>query len=138
VSRLQLSFSSEFQKCLDRTPAVPFEQIKAVVEAELRQPLSTLFESVEEKPLATASIAQVHAAVLRGSRKEVVIKVQKPGVAEALGADLAFLQAAALVLEFLAPELQRGSLAAIVGDVRTSMLDELDFEKEAAQLRACK
>jgi len=126
----------EFQKCLDRTPPVPFDVIRQVVESELGQPLSALFESVDPVPLASASVSQVHAAVLRGSRKEVVLKVQKPGVAEALSADLAFLQAAARTLEFLAPELQRGSLAAITGDLRASMLDELDFEKEREALRS--
>ena len=125
---------TEFQKCLDKTPPVPFDDIRRVVEADLGQPLSAAFESVEPVPLATASVAQVHGAVLRGSKKRVVIKVRKPGVEDALTADLAFLAASAKVLEFLAPELGRGSVAAIAGDLRTSMLDELDFRKEAKNM----
>jgi aarF domain-containing kinase len=124
----------EFQKCLDKTPPVPFDDIRRVVEEDLGQPLSAAFESVEQVPLATASVAQVHGAVLRGSKKRVVIKVRKPGVEDALTADLAFLAASAKVLEFLAPELGRGSVAAIAGDLRTSMLDELDFRKEAKNM----
>ena len=113
---------------------MPFDDIRRVVEADLGQPLSAAFESVEPVPLATASVAQVHGAVLRGSKKRVVIKVRKPGVEDALTADLAFLAASAKVLEFLAPELGRGSVAAIAGDLRTSMLDELDFRKEAKNM----
>jgi aarF domain-containing kinase len=126
----------EFQQCLDRATPVPFEEIKAVVEEELRGPLSNFFESVDATPLACASIAQVHAGVLRGSRKEVVLKVLKPGVSDALAADLSFVYAAARVLEFLAPDVARGSLAAVVGDLRASMLDELDFRKEAQNVAA--
>jgi aarF domain-containing kinase len=91
---------------------------------------------VDPAPLACASIAQVHAAVLRGSRKEVVLKVLKPDVSDALAADLSFILAAARILEFLAPDLARGSLAAVVGDLRASMLDELDFRKEAKNIAA--
>jgi aarF domain-containing kinase len=121
----------EMQKCLDATPVVPFEAVRRIVEQDLGRPLSAMFESVDPVPLASASVAQVHAAVLAGSRKRVVLKVRKPGVEDALSADLAFLAASAKVLEFLAPELGRGSVAAIAGDVRASMLDELDFGKEA-------
>ena len=64
------------------------------------------------------------AAVLRGSNKEVVIKVLKPGVEDILSTDLSFLYLASRVLEFLNPELERTSMAAIVGDIRASMLDE--------------
>ena len=113
---------------------MPFEDIRRIVETDLGQPLSAAFESVEPVPLATASVAQVHGAILRGSRKRVVIKVRKPGVEDALAADLAFMAASAKVLEFLAPELGRGSVAAIAGDLRSSMLDELDFRKEARNM----
>jgi aarF domain-containing kinase len=130
-------FVTEFDKCLDQATPVPFETLRPVIEAELGQPLSALFESVDPVPLACASIAQVHCAVLRGSRKEVVLKVLKPGVADALSADLSFVTAAAKVLEFLAPDVARGSLAAVVGDLRASMLDELDFRKEAKNVAAC-
>lgn len=62
--------------------------------------------------------------MLRGSNKEVVIKVLKPGVEDILSTDLSFLYLASRVLEFLNPELERTSMAAIVGDIRASMLDE--------------
>lgn len=75
-------------------------------------------------------LAQVHSAVLKGSNKEVVLKVLKPGVSDILTADLSFLYVASRVLEFLNPELKRTSLSAIVGDIRSSMMEEVDFLKE--------
>ena len=62
--------------------------------------------------------------------------MRKPGVAELLKADLGFLALATKALEFVAPSLGRISLAAVAADVRAAMLDELDFEKEAANLDA--
>ena len=132
-------FVTEFQKCLDDAEPVPFARIKRVIEADLKiKDVSEVFASVAERPLATASIAQVHAAKLK-SGEDVVIKVQKPGVDSLLTADLAFVTFATKVLEFLNPELRRLSLADITGDIRSTMLDELDFRKEAnnmAEFRA--
>lgn len=126
-------YVTEFQKCLDNAEPVPFSQIKRVVERDLKRPLSEVYSFVDEKPLATASIAQVHAAKLK-SGEDVVIKVQKPGVDSLLTADLAFVSFATKVLEFLVPDLKRLSLADITGDIRTTMLDELDFQKEAKNM----
>jgi len=63
-----------------------------------------------------------------------VIKVQKPSIDESLKADLSFIYVASRVLEFVQPDFERTSLSAIAGDIRTSMLEELDFEKEATNL----
>ncbi len=127
-------FVEEFQKCLDQTSPVPFSVIKKIVDEECRslnRPFP--FKSIDPTPLASASIAQVHSAVLLDGT-EVVIKVQKPSVAATLSADLAFLYAGGKTLEFLNPELEKLSLGGVVEDIRTNMLDELDFEKEASNL----
>ena len=84
--------------------------------------------------LASASVAQVHAATLRDGNRDVVVKVQKPGVSDTLRADLGFLAVAGKVLEFLAPELSRLSLANVITDLRESMLGELDFRQEGKNL----
>lgn len=96
-------------------------------------PISKTFSYVDEKPLASASIAQVHVARLK-TGEEVVIKVQKPGIDESLKADLSFIYIAARVFEFIQPDFERTSLSAIAGDIRSSMLEELDFKKEANNL----
>lgn len=125
----------EFQKCLDKTDPVPWDGIKKTIEDELKQPLNAVFSSVNPVPLATASVAQVHTAVLRDSQKEVVLKVLKPGVEDVLTTDLSFLLVATKILEFLNPELARTSLVGIVSDIRSSMLNEVDFKKEAQHIQ---
>lgn len=126
----------EFQKCLDRTPPVPFESIREIMRESLGRPLEDVYEFLDPEPLASASVAQVHAARLKGSKQDVVVKVLKPGVEDTLTTDLNFLYVAARVLEFLNPELARTSLVGIVSDIRTSMLEEVDFRKEAVNIEA--
>ena len=126
-------YVKEFQKCLDATEALPWSTIKPVIEREIG-PIGKTFSSVDETPLASASIAQVHAATLRSTGEQVVIKVQKPRIDESLKADLGFIYVASRVLEFLQPDWERTSLSAIAGDIRSSMLEELDFEKEAQNM----
>mmetsp|Transcript_49905 Transcript_49905/g.120899 ORF Transcript_49905/g.120899 Transcript_49905/m.120899 type:complete len:574 (-) Transcript_49905:80-1801(-) len=119
----------EFQKCLDKTDPVEWSIIKRVIENELG-PISNNFLSVDPKPLASASIAQVHAAKLK-TGEDVVIKVQKPGIDASLKADLSFIYVASRVLEYIQPDWERTSLSGVAADIRSSMLEELDFEKEA-------
>ncbi len=126
-------YVEEFQKCLDQTAPLPFAAIKRSVEVELKRPLSESFASFDETPLASASIAQVHAARLH-SGQDVVVKVQKPGVADTLSADLNFLYVAAAILERLAPGFARTSLAGIIQDVQETMMQECDFLLEARNI----
>ncbi|TXG49958.1 hypothetical protein EZV62_025833 [Acer yangbiense] len=129
-------YVSEFQNCFDRAPAVPFEEIKTILREDLGKPIESVYEYVDPTPLASASIAQVHGARLRGSQEDVVIKVLKPGIEDVLMADLNFVYVVARILEFLNPELSRTSLVGIVKDIRESMLEEVDFKKEAANIES--
>ena len=124
----------EFQKCLDDTPRIKYETVKGIVEEELGLGIGEVFTDFSKVPLASASVAQVHAATLRNGNVDVVVKVQKPGVSDVLKADLGFLEVAGKILEFLAPELSRLSLANVVTDLRSSMLGELDFMQEGRNL----
>ncbi|KAL9247793.1 hypothetical protein vseg_021184 [Gypsophila vaccaria] len=129
-------YVEEFQKCFDRAPSVPFEEIKSILSAELKRPIDSVYEYVDPTPLASASIAQVHAARLKGSQEDVVIKVLKPGIEDVLVADLNFIYVVARIVEFLNPEFSRTSLVGIVKDIRDSMLEEVDFTKEAGNIEA--
>ena len=126
-------YVTEFQKCLDATEPIEWSVIRRVIESELGGPISKTFASIDEKPLASASIAQVHRAKLK-TGEDVVIKVQKPRIDSVLKADLNFIFIASRVLEFLQPDFERTSLSAIAGDIKSSMLEELDFEKEATNV----
>ncbi len=127
-------YVEEFQKCLDRTDALPYTTIEKILKKELGSDLSAIFQEIEERPLASASIAQVHAARLR-TGEDVVLKVQKPGVADILLTDLNFLYVQAKLLEFFAPGFARTSLSAIITDVQKTMLEECDFLNEAKNIR---
>ncbi|KAL3678285.1 hypothetical protein R1sor_021241 [Riccia sorocarpa] len=129
-------YVKEFQSCLDKTPPVPFNQIQAIIRQDLGRRIEDVYEYIDPQPLASASVAQVHAARLKESQKDVVIKVLKPGVEDTLTVDLNFLYISAKVLEFLNPQISRTSLVAIVGDIRASMLEEVDFRKEAVNIEA--
>ncbi|XP_042066784.1 uncharacterized aarF domain-containing protein kinase At5g05200, chloroplastic-like isoform X1 [Salvia splendens] len=129
-------YVQEFQYCFDRAPTIPFEDIQAILRQELGKPIDSVFEFVDPTPVASASIAQVHGARIRGTREDVVIKVLKPGIEDILVADLNFVYIVARILEFLSPDLSRTSLVAIVKDIRESMLEEVDFEKEATNIES--
>ncbi|OEL15824.1 putative aarF domain-containing protein kinase [Dichanthelium oligosanthes] len=129
-------YVEEFQNCFDRAPSVPYDVIESILREELQRPLDSIYEYIDPVPIASASIAQVHGARLKSSQKDVVIKVLKPGIEDTLVADLNFIYVVARVLEFLNPELQRTSLVGIVKDIKESMLEEVDFRKEAANIQA--
>ncbi|GFY83441.1 protein kinase superfamily protein [Actinidia rufa] len=129
-------YVQEFQNCFDRAPAVPFEEIQKILREELGGPIDSVYEYVDPTPIASASIAQVHGARLRGSQEDVVIKVLKPGIEDVLVADLNFVYVVARILEFLNPDLNRASLVGIVKDIRESMLEEVDFNKEAVNIES--
>jgi aarF domain-containing kinase len=126
-------FVNEFQACLDKSPTVPYSTIRKIIQEDLKQPISSIYTSIDPVPIASASIAQVHRAVLRDGT-QVVIKVRKPGVETTLKADLGFLLIASKIIEFINPSASSLSLFNIVTDIRESMLDELDFTKEAKNL----
>ena len=129
-------YVDEFQKCLDSTPVVEFSVIRRTIERDLGRSIDDVFASIDPSPLASASVAQVHRATLLAGNKEVVVKVVKPDVEDALVADLSFILVVSKVLQFLNPQLSRTSLVDIVGDIRASMLDEVDLRKEAANIDA--
>jgi len=120
----------EFQKCLDQTDPLPWRTVESVLRQEWGPNWENKFASVDRAPLASASIAQVHRATLRNG-DQVVLKVQKPGIDATLRADLGFVYASARLLEFVQPDWERTSLSAVASDIRTNMLEELNFEQEA-------
>lgn len=127
------AYVTEFQYCLDKTEPLPFSLMLDVLREELKRPLDQIFAEIEETPLASASIAQVHAAKLVTGER-VVIKIQKPGVENTLLTDLNFLYFAAVIFERVFPKLKFASLSAIVSEIQACMMEEVDFYKEAANI----
>ncbi|AZZ89647.1 AarF/ABC1/UbiB kinase family protein [Hahella sp. KA22] len=127
-------YVEEFQLCLDKTKPLPYSQIEKILKEEFKRPLQSIYSHIDTKPLASASIAQVHAARLV-TGEDVVIKVQKPGVRNVLLTDLNFLYVAARVVEYLAPKLSWTSLSGIVEEIQRTMMEECDFYQEATNLK---
>jgi aarF domain-containing kinase len=122
----------EFRKCLDRVPPFEFAEVERTLREDLEKDASETFETIEVTQLASASIAQVHAAKLRDG-KDVVIKVQRPGIADLVEADLYVLKFMARVMALM----PLGDLAnprAIVEDFESNIREELDFRREAANM----
>lgn len=127
------AYVQEFQHCLDKTPPLPFSVLREVMQRELKRPLSDIFAEIDETPLASASIAQVHAAKLI-TGEPVVVKIQKPGVGNILLTDLNFLYFSARLVEIAFPKLKFASLSAIVAEIQACMMEETDFYKEARNI----
>lgn len=80
--------SSELRNLLDNEPPLPISTVREIVETELKKDISQLFSSFEQRPISTASIGQVHSAVLKEGGKKVAVKVQKPHLVEIIKKDL--------------------------------------------------
>ena len=126
-------FISELSHLQDNVPALPFDVIREVVESELGKPLSEAFREFTPEPLASASIAQTHRAVLPG-RTEVVVKVQRPGIASTIRADLDLMYAIARLLEASFTEMEFYSPVAVVRALDEALTREIDFHFEADNL----
>ncbi len=116
----------------DALPAEPWDHVERVLDEEIPGGASR-FRAVERIPIAAASIAQVHAAVLHDGT-EVVIKVQRPAVAAQLEADLRLLSSAAHYADKLVPAVRTANLPGIVGYLADTLTQELDFRLEAENM----
>jgi predicted unusual protein kinase regulating ubiquinone biosynthesis (AarF/ABC1/UbiB family) len=126
----------EFQRKLgalrDAAPTVTFKEMRKVIEQELDDPIDEVFEELEPEPIAAASIGQVYKARLRDGR-QVALKVQYPGVAAAVRADMQNLGMILRLAKRIAPGMDP---KAIGEEIRDRIEDELDYELEAQNQRA--
>jgi ubiquinone biosynthesis protein len=120
-------YVEELTRLVDQVPPVPFAEIEAVIRADLG---AGVFASIDPEPLATASIAQTHRALLETGR-EVVVKVRRPGVVEQVDLDLALLRSTARLLAGHSQTAQLLQLEALADELEVHLRAELDFEEEA-------
>jgi predicted unusual protein kinase regulating ubiquinone biosynthesis (AarF/ABC1/UbiB family) len=151
-------FQRELAKLRDAAPTVSFKQMKRVIEDDLEEPISDVFAAFDERPIAAASIGQVYRATLRqdtlegaphrgghpeghtptgagkqAGGREVAVKVQYPGVAAAVRADLQNLDMIMRLLRRMTPALDVKGLAT---EIRERIAEELDYELEAQNQRS--
>lgn len=131
VDLLPPDWSVEFKKLQDEVPLFSYEEVVKVVESELKAPIGELFDSFEEAPCASASIAQVHYARLKDG-KEVAVKVQRPGIEKTISADLSILYTLAGLVEKYIPSMKRYEPLVVVNQFEQTIMKELDFTTEGA------
>jgi predicted unusual protein kinase regulating ubiquinone biosynthesis (AarF/ABC1/UbiB family) len=127
-------YREEFQRRLatlrDAAPTVAFKDMRKVIEQDLGEPLRRVFDEFDEQPIAAASIGQVYRAMVDG--REVAVKVQYPGINRAVQSDLKNLGVILRFVGRIAPQLDTKALA---NEVRARIVEELDYELEAANQR---
>ena len=134
------AFPPEFQERVqaklaqlrDAAPRVSFDRMRKVIEDDLGERLGDVFDDFGEEAVAAASIGQVYRARLKDGR-DVAVKVQYPGVAKAVRADLQNLGLIMRVAKRIAPGMDAKAMTA---EIRERLTDELDYEHEAQQHRA--
>jgi predicted unusual protein kinase regulating ubiquinone biosynthesis (AarF/ABC1/UbiB family) len=130
-------YREDFQRKLgelrDAAPKVRFSDMRKVVESELDAPLEEIFATFDEEPVAAASIGQVYRATTLEDGREVAVKVQYPGVAQAVRADMQNLGMILRVMKQIAPGLD---VKATAEEVRSRIGEELDYEVEAQHQRS--
>lgn len=120
-------YIEELGRLVDDVPPVPFPAIDAIVRAELGD---DVFASIDPEPLATASIAQTHRALLKSGR-DVVVKVRRPGIEEQIELDLGVIRSTARLLVGHSETAKLLQLEALADELEVHLLEELDFVEEA-------
>ena len=123
----------EFEKLQDRVPPFPFEDAKKIIEAETGKKLEEIFEEFNEKPMASASIGQVHKAKLK-TGEEVVVKVQRPGVADTIALDLGIVKEAVKRADRYLKKQGVLNAEEVVRVFDRAITKELDYQNEARNI----
>jgi predicted unusual protein kinase regulating ubiquinone biosynthesis (AarF/ABC1/UbiB family) len=126
-------FQAELAKLRDAAPTVSFKQMRRVIEDDLEAPIDEVFAEFDPEPIAAASIGQVYRAKLASDGREVAVKVQYPGVAGAVRADMQNLDMIMRLLKRMTPGLD---VKAVTTEIRERIEEELDYELEAQNQRS--
>jgi predicted unusual protein kinase regulating ubiquinone biosynthesis (AarF/ABC1/UbiB family) len=125
-------FQAKLAALRDAAPNVAFKDMKKVIEADLGEKLEDVFSEFDENAIAAASIGQVYRARLKEDDRDVAVKVQYPGIASAVRADMQNLGIIMRLIKRMVPGIDAGELA---DEIRERVGEELDYELEAANQR---
>ncbi len=127
---LPTAYIDELELLHDDLPPMSFDMVRSTVEQALGSPLTALFPSFDQTPVAAATIAQVHDATTQDGRR-VAVKVQRPGLARIIATDIAALNTLVALVEKLLPRLRAFDLHRVVSEFDSSLKQEIDFNREA-------
>ena len=133
VDLLPPAYTEALTRLQDEVDPFPYDEVKTIVEEELGVSISNAFTSFDEKPLAAASLGQVHRATLRSGR-EVVVKIQRPGIRETVRDDMEALAQLADFADRHTDVGRRYGFGQLLSQFRRSLAGELDYQREAANL----
>jgi ubiquinone biosynthesis protein len=133
---IPMDFIQELSKLQDDVPPFPFKQVCKVIESEFGRPPEELFDSLEEKPQASASIGQVHRAVLKDG-ESVAVKFQRPGIHKIIEVDLEIMLHLATLAEHHIEELVLHRPVKIVDEFARTLEKEIDYKIEATNMERC-
>lgn len=133
VDLLPPDYTAALTRLQDRVDPFPFAEVERIVADQLGARLSRVFADFDAHPLASASLGQVHRAVLRGG-DDVVVKVQRPGVREQVAEDMDVLGQLSRFLDKHSLQAARWDLPGLLDEFRRSLVDELNYRREASNL----
>jgi ubiquinone biosynthesis protein len=123
--------ADELAQLQDHVPPFPGAQARAIVERELKNPIGRLYADFDETPLASASIAQVHAATLPDG-SAVVVKVLRPGIEQRIARDVALMRSLGELAQRWHPNADKIRPLDVVAEVEKMLENELDLQREGA------
>ncbi|MCX7794628.1 MAG: AarF/ABC1/UbiB kinase family protein [Thermodesulfovibrionales bacterium] len=127
------AYADEFKKLQDEVPPFRFEEVRTIIQEELGAPLEEIFKDFEVRPIAAASIAQVHGATLK-SGESVVVKIQRPRIKEIIETDIDIMKFIAELMDRYMPEAEFFNPKGIVEEFSKTVRKELNFREEAKNL----
>lgn len=127
---ITVQYAKEFKKLQDEVPPFPTEEAKRIIEKEIGVPINKIFTYFDDKPVAAASIAQVHHARLYDG-SDVIVKVQRPGIRDQIETDINILTTVARLLDRYMPESRFFNPLGIVEEFSRTVHKEMDFVNEA-------
>jgi len=134
VDLLPERYIKALSRLQDKVKPFPYSEVEEIITQELGVRISKAFACFEHEPLAAASLGQVHAARLRDGRA-VVVKVQRPGIRKQIAEDLEVLEELATFLERHTRAGKRYQFLRVLEEFRHTLLQELDYQREASNLK---
>ncbi len=127
-------YIEEFSKLQDSVHPFPYNKVKDIIEIELHKPLKEIFSKFDKKPIASASVGQVHEAVLKKNGQKVAVKVQRPNIHKIFEVDIDIMYHLAHLVEKHMPEIKNFSPTGIVEEFEKYTKEELDYLTEGRNI----